>query len=97
VPEEIRLCLSSEALSLPDTDWFVPDLYDFVEQKDISSITAHYSRFVVDLNRTPDNENLDPGSTITGICPTVLFNGQAVYQQGREPSDKDIEDRIELF
>lgn len=97
VPADILSCLTPEAQGLPDTDWYVPDLYDFHSEKAITSITAHYSRYVVDLNRSPDNKNLYPGKTTTGICPLNLFNGNPIYIDGKQPDKHDIAQRIQLY
>lgn len=50
--------LSEAARSLPDTDWHIPQLYDFVRDMGASIIIGRYSRFVIDLNRPSDNLSL---------------------------------------
>ncbi|MGA4816605.1 N-formylglutamate amidohydrolase [Pseudomonas aeruginosa] len=42
--------LAEEARALTDTDWHIPRLYDFAEELGASTLAAHYSRHVVDLN-----------------------------------------------
>ena len=46
------------AINPDDTDFFVDDLYDFLPQMGITTICAQYSRWVIDLNRSPKNEAL---------------------------------------
>lgn len=46
----VKAGLIPEAQSLPDTDWHVPQLYDFAADLGAST-AAEYSRFVIDLNR----------------------------------------------
>jgi N-formylglutamate deformylase len=51
----VKAGLIPEAQSLPDTDWHIPLLYDFAEQLGASTLSAEYSRFVIDLNRPSDD------------------------------------------
>ena len=41
------------------------------------SCVPRYSRYVVDLNRPPDDTSLYPGQNTTGLCPAVQFTGDA--------------------
>ena len=52
LPTDIANLMTSDALSLPDTDWNVSRLYQFCKEIDASMIIAKYSRYVVDLNRS---------------------------------------------
>jgi len=60
-------------------------------------IMPAYSRYVIDLNRPPDNASLYPGQNTTGLCPIVQFSGEPVYQAGEEPSNTEISQRIERY
>jgi N-formylglutamate amidohydrolase len=98
VPEEIRASFTGAAQALPDTDWFVPQLYHGVlERFDVSSLTASHSRYVVDLNRPPDGSPLYPGQTESAICPRATFAGAALYRSGQEPSAAHVRQRIERY
>jgi N-formylglutamate deformylase len=97
VPEEIRVRMTDAAAKLPDTDWFVPRLYDFDSLDDASWLVANVSRYVVDLNRPPDNENLYPGQNTTGLCPETNFDGTRVYKHGESLTAGEIEARVEAF
>lgn len=77
--------LIPEAQSLPDTDWHIPTLYDFAEELGASTLSAEYSRFVIDLNRPSDDKPLYAGAT-TGLYPATLFDGVALFREGLEPS-----------
>ena len=83
--------LSEAAKSLPDTDWYIPELYDFLAELDVSVISANYSRYVVDLNRPVDDKPLYSTKT-TGLFPDILFADEPVFQQGKHHSEalKDI-------
>ena len=71
--------LTPEALALPDTDWHIPQLYDFLESMGVSVVKANYSRYVIDLNRPEDNKPLYAGKT-TGLFPHILFNEKSMFK-----------------
>ena len=71
--------LIPEALALPDTDWHIPQLYDFLESMGVSVIKANYSRYVIDLNRPEDDKPLYAGKT-TGLFPHILFNEKSMFK-----------------
>ena len=82
---EVELALSDAARPLPDTDWHIPKLYDFVTDLGASVIIGNYSRMVIDLNRPTDDKPLYATAT-TGLYPETLFDGTAVFIPGKEPS-----------
>ncbi|MHA6289606.1 N-formylglutamate deformylase [Maricaulis sp. CAU 1757] len=84
---------TGEARDLPDTDWHIPRLYDFLDRLDASVLKANYSRYVVDLNRDPTGQALYPGRASTDMVPTTLFDGRPIYKPGEEPDDDEVEDR----
>jgi len=53
------------------------------------------SRYVVDLNRPPDDRSLYPGQDTTGLCPIVRFDGGPVYLDGQAPSADEVAERVE--
>ena len=85
--------LTPEAAGLPDTDWHIPQLYDFLEGLGASTIRANYSRYVIDLNRAPNNTSLYPGQPTTDLVPLTLFDGSPVYRDGQEPDEDELEAR----
>ena len=97
VPGSIAARMTPEARELPDTDWRVDELYDFAAGLGATVVRANYSRYVVDLNRPPDNASLYPGQPVTGLCPATLFDGRAVYAPGREPGKAEVEHRRRRF
>ena len=97
VPDDISARLTPSARRVPDTDWHVSRLYAFARELGASMIVPVYSRYVIDLNRPPDNASLYPGQNTTGLCPVVQFSGDPVYQAGVEPSNEEIAERIETF
>lgn len=89
--------LTATARALPDTDWHVGRLYEFARRMGASILRPRYSRYVVDLNRPPDDVSLYPGQNTTGLCPIVRFDGGAVYRAGAEPTPAEIEQRVAQY
>lgn len=81
---EVEAGLSEAARGLPDTDWHIPLLYDFVRDLGASVLIGHYSRYVIDLNRPPDNQPLYSTAT-TGLFPETLFDGTPTFAPGKTP------------
>ncbi|MEI8632570.1 N-formylglutamate deformylase [Vibrio sp. PP-XX7] len=75
---EVKAGLSAPAQALPDTDWHVPDLYQFARDMGAHLLVANYSRFVIDLNRPADDQPLYTTAT-TGLFPQTLFDGTPVF------------------
>jgi formiminoglutamase len=84
----VREGLVDEAVSLPDTDWHIPRLYDFAHDLGASVLAAEYSRFVIDLNRPSDDKPLYAGAT-TGLYPSTLFEGDPLFKEGQVPSKEE--------
>jgi len=80
--------LVEPAQSLPDTDWHIPQLYDFARGLGASVVAAEYSRFVIDLNRPDDDKPLYVGAT-TGLYPATLFEGEPLFKDGQAPSAQE--------
>ena len=94
VPRSVGATLNDCAVRRPDTDWHVPRLYDFLDALDATVVTANYSRYVIDVNRPPDGENLYPGRDTPRLCPTDTFDRQPLYRRG-EPGEAEIARRVE--
>jgi len=97
VPSDILISLTDEGRLLRDTDWHIPELYECAIECGATVLAATHSRYVVDLNRPPDGASLYPGQTTTGLCATETFLGDTLYNNGLEPTSKDIEDRVETY
>lgn len=87
---EVEQGLTESARQLPDTDWFIPELYECVHQLGASVISANYSRYVVDLNRPIDDTPLYTTKT-TGLFPEILFDSSPVFVAGMEPGEAERE------
>jgi N-formylglutamate deformylase len=97
IPGHIAHRMTAAALKLPDTDWHLERLYDFLDELGASVIVATHSRYVIDLNRPTDNASLYPGQDTTGLCPVDTFSKEPVYRAGMLPGDAEIEDRIHSY
>ncbi len=97
VPESILERFEPPAKQLRDTDWYVDKLYDFARQIGVHMLVATYSRYVIDLNRSPDGHSLYPGQFTTGLCPTTLFDASPIYKAGLEPDAQEIQQRTQDY
>ena len=94
LPEAIAARLTDAARRVPDTDWHVSRLYGFARDLGASILVPHWSRYVVDLNRPPDDASLYPGQNTTGLCPVVQFSGAPVYREGMQPDAAEVAARV---
>jgi N-formylglutamate deformylase len=97
IPEAIASRMTEAARAAPDTDWHVARLYAFARELGASVLVPKYSRYVVDLNRPPDDVSLYPGQNTTGLCPIVQFSGEPVYRDDQQPSPGEIAARVDTY
>lgn len=97
IPEALQARMTQAGLQIPDTDWHMDRLYTFANEMGASVLQATYSRYVVDLNRSPTDEHLYPGQTKTGLCPEHTFRGDAIYQAGDSVSDEEKAQRVTQY
>ncbi|WP_245707090.1 N-formylglutamate amidohydrolase [Epilithonimonas hungarica] len=99
IPEDIKSKMDPEISSqLDDTDWFIDKLYSFATELGITIITANYSRWVVDLNRDPENHALySDGRVITDVVTITDFNGNKIYNDDHTPNQQEVSRRVELY
>ncbi|MEQ1808194.1 MAG: N-formylglutamate amidohydrolase, partial [Burkholderiaceae bacterium] len=55
IPQDLRPHFVPRAADVEDTDWHLERLYAFVKKLGASLIVPRFSRYVVDLNRPPEN------------------------------------------
>lgn len=99
-PEELVGEFKPALVQAPDdTDWFVDRLYDFAPSMGMTMISARYSRWIIDLNRAPDNQSLySDGRIITALCPATTFLGEPLYQDGRmEVAGEEVPRRTDKY
>jgi len=95
VPDAIAADFASGYIrGLPMTDWYLHHLYDFLPSLGVTTLYATYSRFVADLNRSPDDAPLYPGRFETGIVALKTFWGEDIYRT--PPAAEEVARRREL-
>jgi N-formylglutamate deformylase len=91
LPEGVRDAYSDVGLAVADTDFHLDRLYAFARELGANMIVPRYSRYLIDLNRPPDNQPMYAGANNTELCPTRSFSGEPLYRAGMEPSAEEIE------
>jgi len=97
IPDEVAAHMMPCALATADTDWHLAELYDCADRLGISTLGARWSRYVIDLNRPPENTNLYPGLDTTGLCPVDTFGRASLYQEGRAPEQQEVQRRLARY
>jgi len=82
--------------SLADTDWHADRLVEGFSDLGVGIITAQLSRFVVDLNRPPDDRPLYRGAG-TGLVPVETFAGEPLYRRACGPDEAEVKRRVERY
>ncbi|EDX87090.1 N-formylglutamate amidohydrolase superfamily [Synechococcus sp. PCC 7335] len=94
VPDSIARTFTTEQLqTLPNSDWHLQPLYDFLPSLGITLMQANYSRYVVDLNRA-----LKPplfGSFWSAVVPEQTAFKQDIYTT--KPTEKEVQARIKQY
>jgi len=86
------------ALRFEDTDWHLERLYGGIaERLGASMIVPRYSRYLIDLNRPPDDAPMYPGASNTELCPTRFFTSDPLYVEGRAPDADEKLRRRETY
>lgn len=80
----------ARALAVEDTDWHLDQLYEFAADMGAGLIVPRYSRYLIDLNRAPDDRPMYAGANNTELCPTRFFTGEPLYRSGHEPDSDEI-------
>lgn len=97
IPDELKPRYVPRALAAEDTDWFLDELYGFVREMGASLIVPRYSRYVIDLNRPPENVPLYTGVNNTELVPTRFFTGDPLYREGQGPDEAEVGRRLRLY
>ncbi|MDY6781215.1 MAG: N-formylglutamate amidohydrolase [Cyanobacteriota bacterium] len=94
VPDAIAASLNpSHRHYLPNQDWHLDRLYNFLPGLGITVVEAIYSRYVADLNRSPDNPHF--GNFWQSIIPEKTAFDVPLYQT--LPSPEEIENRLDRY
>jgi N-formylglutamate deformylase len=97
IPADLAEDYVPRALAVEDSDWHLARVYNRLPALGASVLRPRYSRYVIDLNRPPDDTPMYPGAANTELCPTRFFTGDPLYRQGREPSPEERRRRLETY
>ncbi|MBK9243973.1 MAG: N-formylglutamate deformylase [Burkholderiales bacterium] len=97
IPEALKARLVERALATEDADWHLERLYAFARDLGASVIVPRHSRYVIDLNRPPENTPMYAGANNTELVPTRFFSGDPLYRDGQAPADDEVRDRLRRY
>ncbi|MCB2000692.1 MAG: N-formylglutamate deformylase [Rhodoferax sp.] len=97
IPDTLAPRYLPRALQVEDTDWHLEQLYAFAVDMGAGLIVPRHSRFVIDLNRAPDNAPMYAGANNTELCPTRFFTGDPIYRDGQAPDAAEIARRRSVY
>ena len=81
--KQVNDSLNDRGRILSDTDWHIDRLYDSL-LGDVTTVSATFHRYVIDLNRDPSGQSLYPGQNTTELVPLTDFDGNKIWNS--EPS-----------
>jgi N-formylglutamate deformylase len=94
IPEPLRPAYVPRALEVEDADWHLDRLYAFAAEIGASVLQPTTARYVIDLNRPPDDQPMYPGASNTELCPTRFFTGEPLYREGAAPPPAERAQRL---
>ncbi|AOI79112.1 MULTISPECIES: N-formylglutamate deformylase [unclassified Burkholderia] len=97
IPDDIAATMTPDARFVDDCDWHLERLYGFAADLGASILVPSHARYVVDLNRPPDNENLYPGQDTTGLVPVDTFDKAPLYPANALPGNDEIMRRRDRY
>jgi N-formylglutamate deformylase len=56
-----------------------------------------HSRYVIDLNRPPENSAMYAGANNTELVPTRFFSGDPLHRDGQAPGDAQVRARLDQY
>jgi len=97
IPDPLKPRLVERALTAEDADWHLDRLYAFAQDLGASVIVPRHSRYLIDLNRPPENSPMYAGANNTELAPTRLFSGEPLYRAGQAPTDAEVQQRLARY
>jgi N-formylglutamate deformylase len=97
LPDDLASRCVERALAVEDTDWHLDELYAFARDMGAGMLVPRFSRYVVDLNRPPDNAPMYAGANNTGLCPTCFFTGDPLYREGQGLRAGEVAERVDTY
>ena len=93
LPPVYRGNLNDNGRLLADTDWHLHQLYTGL-LPGATTVRAVFHRYLIDANRDPAGTSLYPGQNTTGLVPLTDFDGQPIWREGHEPTEKEVAERL---
>ena len=97
IPQALQEAYEPRALAVEDADWHLDRLYAFVRDMGASVLQPTVARYVIDLNRPPDDTPMYPGASNTELCPTRFFSGEPLYRENAAPAPEQRLQRREQY
>ena len=97
IPDALKPLFVERALNVEDTDWHLEPLYAFARDRGAGTMVPHHSRYVIDLNRPPENTPMYAGANNTELCPTRFFTGEPLYHRPFTDEAEEIAQRREDY
>ena len=97
IPEDVAAALVPRAMAREDTDWHLAEVYAFARELGAGLLVPRYSRYVIDLNRPPENAPMYPGANNTELVPTRFFSGDPLYREGRIADEAEVARRVDAY
>ncbi len=91
IPPEMKTKLKKD-LILPNSDWYLPDFYDFLRKQQYTVLINPVNRYVIDVNRDRIREG---DSYKTNLIYTHTTQDDKMYEV--LPNDEEIQERIDNF
>ncbi len=93
IPDALKPRFVERALGVEDTDWHLEPLYAFARELGAGMLVPSHSRYVIDLNRPPENTPMYAGANNTELCPTRFFSGEPLYREPFADEKSEIDRR----
>jgi N-formylglutamate deformylase len=90
IPDALKARMVERALAVEDTDWHLEPLYAFARELGAGMLVPRHSRYVVDLNRPPENTPMYAGANNTELVPTRFFTGEPLYRSPAADEQAEI-------
>jgi N-formylglutamate deformylase len=98
IPPDQHSRYQSRALASEDTDWHLETVYaPIAGELGASLLVPRYSRYLIDLNRGPEDAPMYPGVNNTELCPTRFFDGSSLYLDGQAPDSAERQRRLQAY
>ncbi|MGZ5238904.1 MAG: N-formylglutamate deformylase [Caldimonas sp.] len=97
IPDALKPLYIERAFGLEDTDWHLESLYAIARELGAGLLVPRHSRYVIDLNRPPENTPMYVGANNTELCPTRFFSGEPLYRRPFDDADAEIARRRETY